>query len=587
MARKTRTGQQNTSADPVTAYARAVLEGKSPAGPHVRDACKRHLADLEAGIWTFDVEAVDRAIGFFRDVLKLNGGEHEAKVFVLLPWQAFIVGSLFGWKGPDGYRRFRVAYVESGKGSGKSPLAGGIGLYGLMADGEERAEVYSAARKKDQAVILFRDAVAMVRQSPLLSQRIEFSGGPGREWNMAYHATGSFFRPISSDDGQSGPRPHVALLDEIHEHRDNTTVAMMRAGTKGRRQALIFMITNSGANRTGVCYQYHDYAVKVCQGAIKDDAFFGYVCALDEDDDPFEDEACWAKANPSLGATFDEKYLRELVTQARGMPSAEAIVRRLNFCQWTDAAEHWIGSDLWGAVQSDEIDIEALKGLPCYLGLDLSQKRDLTALAAVWKHPDETMTAAAWFWRPGDTMDEAARRDNVPYRMWADEKHLNAPPGRIIDKHHVAEFVQTLAATHDVRAMAYDQAQIDDFLTACDNIGLESWIDEGGDAYGSGVRMWKHGQGFQGFNSQDKVLWMTRSVEHLETEIINKRITIKRNPVLTWNSASGVLTQDPTGTCRKWDKRKATGRIDGMVALSMAVGAAMRATTTTKSWYEE
>ena len=153
-----------TSRDPVTTYARKVISGKIIAGPHVRDACRRHLKDIDEGPARglfFDLDAVKRAVGFFLDVLRLNGGEYEGKPYALLIWQIFIVGSLFGWKGPDGYRRFRVGYVETGKGSGKSPLAAGIGLYGLVADGEARAEIYAAATKKDQAMILFRDAVAM------------------------------------------------------------------------------------------------------------------------------------------------------------------------------------------------------------------------------------------------------------------------------------------------------------------------------------------------------------------------------------------------------------------------------------------
>lgn len=567
--------RRKDASDQATAYARQVAAGSLPAGPHVRAACARHLRDLEVGSQRglgWDAAAAERAIGYFRDVLRLAGGEHEGRPFILLPWQAFIVGSIFGWKGPDGYRRFRMAFVESGKGSGKSPLAAGVGLYCMTADNEPRAEIYAAASKRDQAQVLFRDAVAMVRQSKPLNARMTFSGGTGKEWNMAYLAAGSFFRIIASENGQSGPRPHCGLLDEIHEHHDATMVEMMRAGTKGRRQALIFMITNSGASRTGVCWHYHEYAAKVCAGVLEDDSFFAYVCALDEDDDPLADESCWPKANPSLGYTFTEKYLREQVTQARGMPSKEAVVRRLNFCEWTDAEAPWIDRDLWDAAEAD-IDLDSLRGLPCYLGLDLSAKKDLTALAACWVHPDGRRSAASWFWTPGDTLDNRGREDNVPYRTWADQRFLHAPPGRIIDKAHVARFVQDFAQTHDVRTLAFDQAQIEDFQRGCDDIGLDTWIDDSrAESRRVGLRMQRHGQGFAGYASTTS-LWMPRSIGALEELIVGGRIAICRNPVLRWNSASAVLSSDPSGN-RKWDKRKATGRIDGMVALSMAVGAA-------------
>jgi phage terminase large subunit-like protein len=202
----------------------------------VRDACARHFDDIEHAIergFVFDLDLVRRATEFFQRVLHLSSGDFEGLPFHLTPWEAFVVGSLFGWRDDAGRRRFRVAYIETGKGSGKSPLAAGIGLYMLIADGEPRAEVYAAASKKEQAMVLFRDAVSMVQQSPSLRQRVRQTGG-SQVWNLSFEA--SFFRPISSEDGQSGPRPHCGLIDEVHEHRDDKVIEMMRAGFKGRRQ---------------------------------------------------------------------------------------------------------------------------------------------------------------------------------------------------------------------------------------------------------------------------------------------------------------------------------------------------------------
>lgn len=193
--------------------------------------------------------------------------------FYLAPWQTFVVGSLFGWMTEDGYRRFRLAYIETGKGSGKSPLVAGIGLYGLVSDGENRAEIYAAATKRDQAMILFRDAVSMVSMSPHMSSRVVQSGRDEKVWNLYYPNTKSFFKPISADEGQSGPRPHIGLLDELHEHKTATTVNMMRAGTKNRRKAMVVMITNSGSDKKTVCGQYHDLGVRICAGKEDDDSF--------------------------------------------------------------------------------------------------------------------------------------------------------------------------------------------------------------------------------------------------------------------------------------------------------------------------
>lgn len=454
---------KTTSRDPVTRYARNVVSGKIIAGPHVRDACKRHLADLEQAPsrgFFFDLEKVERAIGFYRDVLRLNGGEYEGVAYELLPWQCFIVGSVFGWVDADGYRRFRLAYVETAKGSGKSPLAAGVGLYGLVADGESRAEIYAAATKKDQAMILFRDAVAMRDQSPELAKRLIKSGVGENAWNLAYHQTGSFFRPISADDGQSGPRPHISLLDEIHEHKTGYVVEMLKAGQKSRRQPLLFGITNSGTDKRTVCWDYHDYGAKISAGQIIDDSFFAFICALDEGDDPFKDEACWHKANPSLKHGLPGlKYLREQVTQARGMPGKESIVRRLNFCQWVEAEAPWIGGDVWFAT-SPELEFEeaSLYGRRCWGGLDLSSTQDLTALVLLFEPTasDPHWRLKTWFWLPGDGLHDKADKDRVPYIAWRDAGHLAALPGRAIDKLAVLHKIAQIVSLYDVQEIAYD-----------------------------------------------------------------------------------------------------------------------------------
>ncbi|ENO2672062.1 terminase large subunit [Salmonella enterica] len=551
MVERKKTRSTSSSVDPTTRYAMDVASGKEIAGPDIRNACKRHLKDLEScharGLF-WDTEAAQRAIDFFAKVLKLNGGEHEGNPFILLPWQCFIVGSIFGWKNSENYRRFRMVYVESGKGSGKSPLAGGVGLYCLTADKEPRAEVYAAATKKDQAMILFRDAVAMVDQSPALAQRINKSGGTGKEWNLAFLQTGSFFRPISSDDGQSGPRPHCALIDEIHEHKNNQVVEMMRAGTKGRRQALIFMITNSGHDKTSVCYDYHEYGRKVAEGSIEDDSFFSFICSLDEGEDPFKDESCWKKANPSLGHTFTERYLREQVTQARGMPSKESIVRRLNFCQWVDADNPWMSSDVWMGCEED-FDLQELRGEECYGGLDLSGSRDLTALALFFPKKRKLVVE---FWTPKDTLT-----DRVPYDAWERDGYIHTTPGKAVKYGFVAERIADLAMQFDIRAIAFDQYRIK---------YLEPELDEASVS----VPLIPHGQGY--YKAKDSGLWMPYSIELFEQMLDDGAVVIKTNPCLRWNAASAVTEADQKEN-RIFAKKKSTGRIDGVVASAMAIGA--------------
>ncbi len=561
--RKTTSPNSSEPQDPVSAYALDVAQGRIVAGPHVRNACARHLRDLETGherglVW--DVEAVAKVLRFFRKILRLNAGEFEGQPFHLLPWQQFIVGSLFGWKQADGYRRFRVAYIETGKGSGKSPLAAGVGLYMLVGDRESRAEVYAAAAKKDQAKVLFRDAVSMVQQSPALADLLHLSGGTEKT-NIAFVDTGSFFRPIATEDrgkGQSGPRPHCGILDEVHEHPTDAMVEFMRAGTKGRRQALILMITNSGSDRESVCYRQHDYGIKVAAGAIEDDARFAYICGLDEEDDPFLNPGCWVKANPSLGVTIPVKYLEEQVREARGMPSKQNLVLRLNFCVWTDAEAAWIGREQWLSCERPDLDPKEFVRRRCFGAIDLSAKRDLTAGAFAFPNEDGSVDAFLEFWTPADTLLKREETDNVPYSLWRDRGELFAVPGKSVDYAHVAVRLAEWQAGYDIGAVGYDRWRIEDLRRALDAEGIDLPLVE-------------FGQGFKD---------MSPAVADLEEMILNGRLRVRANQVLRWNVASVVTEEDAAGN-RKFTKRKSTGRIDGVVALAIAVRLALQAAPTT------
>lgn len=550
--------KKNTSVDPVTQYALDVTEGRVVAGPHVRNACQRHLKDLKDGparglVWRPDL--VERVLGFFKEVLRLNGGEFEGLPYEPLPWQAFIVGSLFGWLSADGFRRFRVSYIETGKGNGKSPMIAGIGIYGLMADGEPRAEIYAGATKKDQAMILFRDAVAMVDQSPLLSRHITKSGAGLNVWNLAFMRTGSFFRPISADDGQSGPRPHIALLDEIHEHRNRYVVDMMKAGQKGRRQPLMVMITNSGSDKRSVCFEFHEYASKVASGAIEDDRFFGYVCALDEGDDPFVSKDCWPKANPSLGITIKNQYLEDQILPARSMPSQEAMVRRLNFCQWTEAESPWISQEVWescaGALPSEAL----LRGRRCFGGLDLSSTQDLTSLVLLFEptEADPVWRQREWFWLPNDGLPDKGRRDKVDYIVWRDQGHLLTTPGKAIDKMAIVRQCAVLAARYDIQAIAYDRWRYEDMSPLLEREGVD-------------LPLVPFGQGFKD---------MSPALDEYERMLLGEHLLHDSNPVMRWCAANAITVTDPAGN-RKLSKERATGRIDGMVAAIMAAGASQQ-----------
>jgi phage terminase large subunit-like protein len=579
--------------DPTTAYARDVKAGRIVAGPHVRAACERHLADRKRKDLKWDLAAANRAIEFFRLVLTVevervdDYGEPEsvAVPFILQPWQCFIIGSLFGWRNAAGLRRFRRAFVEIGKGNGKSPMAAGIGHYMLTAMGKLRPEVYSAATDKDQASILFRDAVSMWERSKKLKERLVPSG-VNPIWQLTDLRRAGFFKPISSEKkGKSGIRPFCALIDEVHEHPDNAVIEMMRAGTKGNQEALLFEITNSGFDRKSVCWAEHQYSIEVVSGLKQNDAWFAYVCALDEGEDPFEDEECWIKANPNLGVSIQRPYIREQVLEAQGMPSKEGLVRRLSFCEWTESENSAIPTKVWRAclAEPDQVDFGSFleRGIRPYGGLDLSRTKDLCAFTLTWvtdPTPDAWhFVTKTWFWTPKDTLSERAKKDRAPYEKWEREGFLEAVPGPRVSYKWLADALGALCA------------EFDPVIIGCDQYGLERLGDQLSEI---SVKLPAvvHPQGFQrrvidkkespeeaqllgATGAEEIALWMPDSILKLEAALLERRILIDNNPVQNLGSSAVVYEENRTGH-RMFAKDKATSRIDGMVSLAMSIGVA-------------
>lgn len=564
------------STDAVTAYAKSVEAGEIIAGPHVRAAARRHLDDLawadDRGlIW--DAEAADRFFRFCRTVLRLSEGQFDGAPFELEPSQKFICGSLFGWKlAATGKRRFRRAYIEQGKGNGKSPMVGAIGLYGLVADGEAGAQIYAAGATKEQAGILFRDAVGMVDKAPSLDKVIRRSGGPGREYNLAHMKSASFFRPVSRETKKtgSGPRPHFALCDEVHEHPDGGVIEILERGFKFREQPLLVMITNSGSDRKSICWAERQHAVKVAHQERDDDTTFSYVCALDDDDDPFSDPSCWIKANPLLGVTITEDYLALQVKQARQIAAKANGIRRLHFCEWTDAESAWISRAAWAAVEDATLVLEDFEGKRCWAGLDLSAKADLTAKALVFDdgQTDDGRPKFAAFvhgYTPQETLRARAERDGAPYDLWADAGFLTATPGKKTRLDFVAADLIEDSGRFELDFIAYDNYLIADFEGVLSDMGAT-------------LPMLDHPQGWnkrkRTTDDGDEItLWMPGSIDELETLILEGRLRVHMNPGLQSAVMSATFDRSPADL-RRFTKHKATGRIDMAVALAMAIGAA-------------
>ena len=445
-----------------------------------------------------------------------------------------------------------------------SPMLAGIGLYCLLADGEAGAQVYAAAATKDQAKVVFDDAVHMARARDLFGGRLVLSGR-NPVWQITHPEKNGKFIPLSKDTGRtgSGLRPSCALIDELHEHPNRDILDMLERGFKFRRQPFLIMATNSGTDRNSVCYQEHDHARRVATRMVEDDDTFSFICGLGESDDPIKNRKCWVKANPLLDKVITRDLLSRAVKQARDIPAARNRIMRLHFCVWTDAEAAWINHHVWMACEDETLDEERYYGRKYWAGLDLSATTDLTAYVRFYEDgfDDHGRRKYAVFTRaymPADKLHERAREDRVPYELWVERGDLTLCPGSRIRYDQVAEDVIRDAERGGLECMAYDKWLYNLFKDALMERG--AYLPEA-----------EHPQGY--LKRRDSELWMPGSIDEFETMIREKRLRIKPSHAMRSAVASATFLETPVGL-RKFAKNKATARIDCAVAAAMAAGAA-------------
>lgn len=555
-----------------------------PAGELVKGACRRHLRDLDSGSARGLVYRPDRAAhtyGFFPSVLTITEGARAGRPFHLLPWHEFATGSLYGWYRSDGLRRFRMAWLETGKGQAKSPFMAAIGLYNMGFAGKQRAEVYAIASDKDQANVLFKDAVAMCRATmpdcedgDTLEERgaVVIRGTADNAWKIEHPETGSKFQSLASGEAISGPRPYTVLADEIHEFKSAYALQIWKAAIdKMSGDPLMLLGTNTPASNQIVGTEYSEMFQKIALGLADDDSLFSFIARVDEDDEPFEDESCWPKSLPALGITYPIDNIRQRVKTAKLLISEALSTKRLYFGIPVGTDGFWISEEAWNSCQGRVAEAEMI-GAPCWLGLDLSKKNDLTALSACWLK-DGRYYVKTWYFTTKSGIVDRSRADNAPYDIWAQKGLIEAVPGATIDYEFVAAKVKALTEKHDVRFLAFDPAKIGDFIDACARIQFPVWKFEGPDKpAGTGLMLVTHGQGTR-IVFVDRSLCMPRSIERLEDAILNGNITIDASPVTTMCASNTVVHKDPMNN-RAFDKKRSRGRIDGMISIAESVGAA-------------
>lgn len=435
-----------------------------------------------------------------------------------------------------------------------TPLCAGIGLFGLMEDGERAAEVYAAAADQSQAQILFRDAVRIVEASPDLAALLKTSGGE-HIWQLDHKPSLSFFKTFSRESGaKSGTRPHMALLDELHEHGTPQISIKIRAGAKRRLQPLFVEITNSGFDRSSICWQHHEHSRKVVEGAVGDDQWFAYVCGLDDDDDPMVDEACWPKANPNYGVSVTADYLRRQVATAKNMPAEANYVLRLNFCVWTQADTRAIDMRLWAKCPPMPSDDELMLA-PCYGGLDLGQTDDFSAWARVWRLDDGRVAAKLRYWIP-----EVAKQ-KYPDRPYAAWPQLSITGGDATDYRVVEDVIAEDCRVDAVRDVAYDKRFAEQMAQ---------------NLLGQNVQMINTPQGWP----------LNEALRKLLELVVEGKLCHGNDPVLMWMAANTVVLSERKGELYRIAKERASDKIDGIAALVMAIDRMIRQPVEAVSVYE-
>jgi phage terminase large subunit-like protein len=516
--------------------------------------------DAMGGKYWFDDEAADAATEFFPRFLRHYQGEFAGEPFELDDWQRdLIIRPIFGWKRTaDNYRRFRTIYVEVPKKNGKSHLCAGIGLYLLFCDGEPGAEIYSAAADREQANIVFGTAGHMIDASPKLKQRCETF-----RRSVTVPSSSSSYKVLSADvKTKHGPNIHGLLFDELHTQPSRYLWDALTAGIAARRQPLIVAITTAGYDRNSICWEQHDYALKVMAGIIPDETFLPVVFQTEQDAD-WKDPEVWRRVNPGLGISVKMDYLETECNKAIATPAKQNVFKRLHLNVWTEQETRWLDMDLWDENGLVEFNPDELRGRPCFGGLDLASTSDIAAFAKLFPPlaEDEPWKLLMRFWLPEEKAKKRHERDRVPYPTWVGQGLIEATEGNVIDYDVLRAAINEDRKKYNIREIAFDRWNATQLTTQLASDGFV---------------MIPFSQVFSMFAAPTKefaAILETRKMAH------------GGNAVLRWMASNTAVKQDPAGNLQP-DKGKSSEKIDGIVAAIMALGRAMVVNTQAQSVYK-
>lgn len=509
----------------------------------------------------YDKDAADFAVMFIESLCHTKG-QWSGKPFELIDWQEQIIRDIFGTLKPNGYRQFNTAYVEIPKKMGKSELAAAVALLLCCGDGEERAEVYGCAADRQQAAIVFDVAADMVRMCPALSKRVKILASQKR---IIYTPTNSFYQVLSAEAySKHGFNIHGVVFDELHTQPNRKLFDVMTKGSgDARMQPLYFLITTAGTDTHSICYETHEKAKDILEGRKIDPTFYPVIYGADEADD-WTDPNVWKKANPSLDITVGIDKVRAACESAKQNPGEENAFRQLRLNQWVKQSVRWMPMAKWDEC-AFPVDGENLEGRVCYGGLDLSSTTDLTAFVLVFPpvSAEDKYSVLPFFWLPEDSIDLRVRRDHVPYDVWQRQGVIETTEGNVVHYAHIEKFIEELGTRYNIREIAFDRW------------GAVQMVQN---LEGMGFTVVPFGQGFSSMSPPTKELMKL---------VLEQKIAHGGHPVLHWNMDNIFIRTDPAGNI-KADKAKSTEKIDGAIALIMALDRAIRCSNdNTASVYDE
>lgn len=494
----------------------------------------------------FDSAQADKVVSFFNEMLHHVEGTLAGKPLVLEPWQAGHIGAVFGWKRPDGTRRYREVFQYIPRKNGKTTELAGLCLFMLFCDGEMGAQIYSAAAEREQAALIYRHAKAMILAEPELERRSKIYSSAKC---VVFDASNSSYKAISAEaDSKHGFNSHFVIVDELHAQPNRDLIDVLVTSTGSRKQPLVWHITTADYDRESICNEKYDYACKVRDGILDDPSFMPIIYEAKSDDDWTSPEI-WRKANPNLGISISEDYLERECNRAKESPAYENTFKRLHLNIRTTNDVTWLSMEQWDAcgVCSDETE---LAGRECYAGLDMSTTTDITALSLVFPNDDGSYDVMPYFFVPGENAKKRQDRDRVPYLTWSNQGLVTMTEGDVVDYDAVRKFINELNERFKIAEIAVDR---------WNSTQLQTQL------MGDGLKVVQFGQGFASMSAPTK---------ELEKLVIGGKLRHGSNPVLRWMASNVSIELDAAGNIKP-SKRKSTEKIDGIVATIMALGRAM------------